>query len=90
MTIAAGALELAQGYEALRAEALGLAPVARPRGRAVLIGSGLPAWMIALAPLAPASRPVRAPCHARDGRSHGRDGELVQLLAAMVAARCRA
>ena len=53
MTITAGAPELAQGYEALRAEALGLAPPTRPRGRAVLIGSGLPAWMTALAPIAP-------------------------------------
>jgi hypothetical protein len=90
MAITAGAPELAQGYEALRAEALGLAPAARPRGRAVLIGSGLPAWMTALAPIAPISRAVRPSFPGRDGRSHGRDGELVELLAAMVAARCGA
>ena len=90
MTITAGAPELAQGYEALRAEALGLAPPTRPRGRAVLIGSGLPAWMTALAPIAPIPRPVRPSSPGRDGRSHGRDGELVQLLAAMVGARCGA
>ena len=83
MTITAGAPELAQGYEALRAEALGLAPAARPRGRAVLIGAGLPAWMTALAPLArspccPAAlsrqgRPQRWPGR-RTGPSAGGDG----------------
>ena len=52
MTITAGAGDLAQGYEALRAQALGTVPTVKPRGLAVFMGAGLPAWMNALPPSA--------------------------------------
>ena len=50
MRITAAAADLAHGYEALRAQAVGEIPTATPRGLAVLIHGGLPSWMRAFAP----------------------------------------
>ncbi|MGH9107628.1 MAG: hypothetical protein ACRDZX_17720 [Acidimicrobiales bacterium] len=91
MTITAGAADLARGYEALRAQALGELPALTPRGRAVLMSAGLPAWMGALPP---PSRP-RAPVTpgAEPVPQNGQGGELVRLLAEMLLAsqaRCHA
>lgn len=86
MTVTAGAAELAQGYEALRAQALGKIPAVRPRGLAVLARYGLPAWMGALAPSSPGPRPVPRPY--KSGAPNSINGELVRLLAEMVMARC--
>ena len=85
MTITAGAGDLAQGYEALRAQALGAVPVVTPRGRAVLAGAGVAAWMNALPPSA-RPRPSRAGRPDRAGHQDGQSTELVQLLAEMVLA----
>ena len=84
MTITACAGDLAQGYEALRAQALGAVPGVTPRGRAVLAGAGLAAWMSALPPSA--RRPSRAERPDRAGHQDGQSTELVRLLAEMVLA----
>jgi hypothetical protein len=46
----APATELAQGYEALRAQALGELPPLTPRGLAVFLCAGLASWMSACPP----------------------------------------
>ena len=88
MAITAPAAELAQGYEALRAQALGRIPATRPRGLAVLARSGLPAWMSALAPSACPDIAGPARGTGQNGSPNGVNGELVRLLAEMVMARC--
>jgi hypothetical protein len=85
MTITACAGDLAQGYEALRAQAQGAVPGVNPRGRAVLVGAGLAAWMSALPPSA-RPRPPRAERPDRAGHQNGQSPELVRLLAEMVLA----
>ena len=45
--------ELTCGYEALRAQATGELPAATPRGLAVFLAAGFPAWMTAWARLTP-------------------------------------
>jgi hypothetical protein len=85
MTITAGAGDLAQGYEALRAQALGALPRVTPRGRAVLVGAGLPAWMSALPP-STRPRPVAPRRPDQVGCQNGESAELVRLLAEMVLA----
>lgn len=44
-------LQLVQWYEDLRAQATGQIPPATPRGLALLLRSGLPAWMAACPPV---------------------------------------
>jgi hypothetical protein len=93
MTITAGAGDLAQGYEALRAQALGAVPTVTPRGLAVFMGAGLPAWMSALPPLSRPRRPAAQHPDDEAGRPNGQSAELVRLLAEMVLAsqgRCPA
>jgi len=87
MKSTASASELAQGYEALRAQATGRAPRRRPRGLAVLLCSGLASWMCACPP---ESRPRPAAAAAPGAREAGVEdaesagsAELVRLLAAM-------
>jgi hypothetical protein len=87
MKSTAPAAELAQGYEALRAQATGQAPRRRPRGLAVLLCGGLASWMCACPPESRA-RPSAAP--APSAREAGAEGpgsatsaELVRLLAGM-------
>jgi hypothetical protein len=47
--------ELCSGYEALRAAATGWASSETPRGLALLVAQGLPAWIRAWNPLAPSA-----------------------------------
>jgi hypothetical protein len=83
MNVTASAEDLARGYEALRAEALGTSPTITPRGRAVLLGKGLVAWMRALPPTTPARRAGRSPIDAPALTSSGVRAELVDVLTAM-------
>lgn len=83
MTISADAAEIGAGYEALRARALGEIPAATPRGLAVLMRDGLPAWMRALAPTDRSTLPAR-PAPSRELTGPGI--ELVSLLTEMVLA----
>ena len=77
---------LAAGYEALRAQALGRSPDESPRGMAVVLAQGVPAWIRAWA--APASvsapRPAAAP-----SPGVGRGVEVVRVLAEMVLGNAR-
>jgi hypothetical protein len=83
MTITATAEDLARGYEALRAEAVGTLPVVTPRGRVVLLRGGLVAWMRALPPTTPAPRAGRPPIDAPAAVAAGVRRELVDVLTAM-------
>jgi hypothetical protein len=84
MSVVASADELARGYEALRAEAVGEPVAVTTRGRAVLLRGGLVAWMRALPPSAPGPRPARSPIDAPAMTAAGVRRELVDVLAAMV------
>jgi hypothetical protein len=55
MTVTASTVEVARGYEALRAQAVGRAPATTPRGLALFQRAGLAAWMRACAPLGSAA-----------------------------------
>lgn len=71
----------AAGYEAMRAEAVGSLPSDAPRGRALVVGQGLPAWIRAwAAPPAAAPAPPCAPC---PGGIGGLAADVVRLLAEM-------
>ena len=87
MKSTAPAAELAQGYEALRAQATGQAPRRRPRGLAVLLRGGLASWMCACPPegraragadAAPSDREAGA-----ESSASAASAELVRLLAGM-------
>lgn len=74
--------ELARAYEALRAQATGQLPAATPRGLALFLAAGLPAWMKAWAPLTPPAPTTPRP--RGDGEVPvGLDGEVVRLLTEM-------
>ena len=87
LKITAQAGELAEGYEALRAQALGELPPLTPRGLALLLCAGLPGWMSACPP---GSRPrptVTSPADARESCAlTGASAELVRVLAEMALA----
>ena len=87
MTITAPAAELAQGYEALRAQALGELPPFTPRGLAVFLRGGLVSWMSACPPRDPPKqpRPTTSPrAGSREVRGlTGVSAELVRLLTEM-------
>lgn len=79
---------MAAGYEALRAEATGGLSSAAPRGRALVLGQGLPAWIRAWAatPVPAALRPVPAappPCAPWRSGDGALGAEVVRLLAEM-------
>jgi hypothetical protein len=79
----ASTAELTQAYEALRAQAIGPAPVATPRGLALLRRAGLAAWMRAGAPLRPAT-PSAHPSASPPPTPHGAlNAELVRILTEM-------
>lgn len=71
---------LAAGYEALRAEATGGLPSAAPRGRALVLGQGLPAWIRVWVTAPPAAPPPSPPCCSGTG---GLAADVVRLLAEM-------
>ena len=74
--------ELGRGYEALRAQATGELPAVTPRGLALFLAAGFPAWMTAWAPLTPPASTTPARRGDREVRiSLG--GEVVQLLTEM-------
>ena len=76
--------ELTLAYEALRAQATGGLPAVTPRGLALFLTAGFPAWINAWTPLAPMLTPTAARPVASD-RQPAADlgGEVVQLLAEM-------
>lgn len=76
---------LARAYEALRAQTTGEMPSATPRGLALFLAAGLPAWMKAWAPLTPAAPLVPAPRGDRDVPV-GLGGEVARLLTEMALA----
>ena len=73
---------LARAYEALRAQATGEMPSATPRGLALLLAPGLPAWMKAWAPLTPPSLAVPVP-GGHCGVAVGFGGDVARLLTEM-------
>jgi hypothetical protein len=68
-------------YEALRAQATGQLPAASPRGLALFLAAGVPDWLKAWTPLAPAVPQTPAAPHPREPVRLG--GEVVQLLTEM-------
>lgn len=52
-------LQMVQWYEDLRAQATGQIPPATPRGLALLLRSGLPAWMAACPPIVAGPAPIK-------------------------------
>jgi len=54
------AAELCAGYEVMRARATGTSPSETPRGLALFLTQGLPAWIRAWTPLEPAAPGVAA------------------------------
>jgi hypothetical protein len=60
MKIIAGPTDLEQGYEALRAQAVGEIPSVTPRGLALFLRAGLPTWMSACAPVTPPTLMTRS------------------------------
>jgi len=92
MKITAAAKDLQQGYEALRAQALGEIPELTPRGLAVFQRGGLPAWMRACPPTIRPTPAVSSGVSAERNLA-GMGVELVQLLTDMVVSsqrRCHA
>jgi hypothetical protein len=74
--------ELVRGYEALRAQATGELPAVTPRGLALFLMAGFPAWMKAWTPVTPPGPTPPAPRDDREVRaSFG--GEVVKLLTEM-------
>ncbi len=72
--------ELCARYEALRAAATGQAVCNTPRGLALLLSQGLPAWMGASAPLAP---PAPVPLTVPPPTAAGVGAEVVRVLTEM-------
>lgn len=79
-----GVLTLA--YEALRADATGPLPATTPRGLALFLTAGCPAWIRTWKPWAATVPRIPAVAHDR-ATSVGLDGEVVQVLTEM-ALRC--
>lgn len=83
MKLNASTIDLAQAYEALRAQALGQAPAVTPRGLALFLRVGVAAWMPACAPLSATAPPPRS----SDGRPRTSlvelNADLVQILTEM-------
>jgi len=78
--------DLTAAYEALRAQATGQLPSTTPRGLALCLSAGLPAWMKAWVPLAPQPPPATSVNDA--GHLVHEPGEVVRLLTEMALA-CR-
>jgi hypothetical protein len=67
--ITAAAADLEQSYEALRAQAVGEIPSVMPRGLALFLRAGMPAWMTTCAPI---TRPVPMTRLSTDGEQERR------------------
>jgi hypothetical protein len=76
------AAELTRAYEALRAQATGELPRTTPRGLALLLAAGVPAWLTAWQPLTPTVLKGPAPPQDR-APTVGVGREVVQLLMEM-------
>jgi hypothetical protein len=90
--ITASATDVARAYEALRAQAVGEAPAATPRGLALFLRVGLAGWLPTCAPLTSPSVP-RTAGGCWSAPPVELDGELVRLLVEMALGgqrRCRA
>jgi hypothetical protein len=74
--------DLTLAYEALRAQATGQLPASTPRGLALFLTMGCPAWMHAWQPLATAVRITPAVPHQVEP-SAGLDHDVVHVLAQM-------
>lgn len=83
MTISTPAVELEQGYESLRAQAVGEVTRHTPRGMAVFLSGGMLAWMCACAPLSTTTAMSSGRGAANRGLAQV-GTELVELLAEMV------
>lgn len=79
--------ELTAGYEAIRAQATGELPAATARGLTLFLSAGMPSWMRAWAPLAPAP-PATHVALANSLPSIGLGAEVVRVLTQM-ALSCR-
>ena len=73
---------LTLAYEALRAQATGQLPASTPRGLALFLTVGCPAWMHAWQPVAAAVRITPAAPHQVEPPA-GLDDEVVQVLTQM-------
>jgi hypothetical protein len=89
VTITATANELENGYEALRAQAVGEVPRITPRGLTLFLRSGLPAWMRAFPPSAPLLASAPAIMHVGAHGMAGVGAELVHVLAQMALSQQR-
>ena len=74
--------ELTVGYEALRAQATGALPATTPRGLALFLAVGCPAWIATWKPLAALAPRIPEVAHDR-GTLVDLDGEVVQVLTEM-------
>ena len=84
MKITAAASDLTQGYEALRAQAVGEIPTMTPRGLALFLRGGLPSWMCACLPIGrPAPTSTPAACAGQVSGLTSLSVELVRLLTEM-------
>lgn len=84
--------DLQTRYESLRAQAITAQQgIHQPQGMALLIGSGVSAWMAAWAQIAlhDAARPVESRTGDREVTPTSRTDEVVLVLAAMVHASCQ-
>lgn len=81
MTDYAPADDLAAGYEALRAVAVGSLPTDSPRGLTLVLAQGLPGWIHAWTKPPPSRFPV--PAGARTAQTTGLGAEVVALLTEM-------
>jgi hypothetical protein len=75
--------DIRAGYEALRAQAMGGRPVESPRGLALVLTRGLPAWVRAWA-VPPPVAPVAVPAAERHVATEGIGVEAVRVLTEMV------
>ena len=85
MTALKPASQLTLAYEALRAQATGELPAVTPRGLALFLAEGLPAWMNTWRPLVVAG-PTTPAASRHQQRPVGPDTEMVHLLTEMALA----
>jgi hypothetical protein len=84
MKVSQPAVQLTLAYEALRAQATGQLPAVTPRGLALFLAEGFPAWLNIWKPLVvvTAPKPPSAP-RQQQRPAVGLGGEVVQVLTEM-------